>query len=337
MNSFIKKNINFIIGILIGIVCLILWFIIIDFDEFLKYFHKFDLKFVLMFSFFYILAYFLRSLRWKIILSPIYNMKVLESFRIFMAGMLLNYLIPIRAGELAKSFILKKNKGIGIAKTLPSIFIDKMTDLFPIMIILVLIPLITVQLNRALYTIIFLLLFIYIAFLGFLFFAVNHKHIALKFTDKLLFIFPKKYKNRLEFFFFNFVEGMSVMKGRIKDYVIVYGLTVLAVLSESLYIYAVFYSFGASNTTYLRIMFGYTLMNLTYILPTPPVQIGSNQFLWVLIFSFALGIDKNLTSAAVVFSHFLTSIWIFLIGGISFSVIGVKIKEAFRQSRPQKK
>ena len=74
-------------------------------------------------------------------------------------------------------------------------------------------------------------------------------------------------------------------------------------------------------------------MNLTYILPTPPAQIGSNQFMWVLIFSFALGVNKNLTSAAVTFSHLLTSIWIFIVSAISFLALKLNFLEVVFQKK----
>jgi uncharacterized protein (TIRG00374 family) len=111
----------------------------------------------------------------------------------------------------------------------------------------------------------------------------------------------------------------------------VYFLTLLAVLSEAIYIYALFRSFGA-EVSYLKILFGYTLMNLTYILPTPPAQIGSNQFMWVLIFSFALGVNENLTSAAVTFSHLLTSICIFAVGIISLVALKINLSQLLQNN-----
>ncbi len=326
-----RKNLNVFIGILIGIICFSIWIYLIDFNEFVGYFKTMNLKFALIFSFFYVFAYFLRSLRWRLILKPVTKIDKMESFYIFMAGMLLNYLIPVRAGEIVKSIILKKNRAIPIAKTLPSIFIDKLADLFPIVVILTLIPLISINLSKELFSLILIIFFIYFAFLLFMFFSVNHRTLAIKITDKILFLIPKKFRVRLEDFFLNFVDGLSIMKGRFFDNFIVYLLTFLAVLSEALYVFAVFKTFGA-NISFVKIVFGYTLMNLTYILPTPPAQIGSNQLMWVLIFSFALGIDKNLTGAAIAFSHILTSVWIFLLGSISFSVIGIKLKDSFKIS-----
>jgi len=97
-------------------------------------------------------------------------MKILESFSYFMAGMLINYIIPIRAGEVAKSFFLKKNEGVKISKSLPSIFIDKLTDLFPIIVIIILIPILSIPVGRTLTWVIVAILALYVIFLFILFF-----------------------------------------------------------------------------------------------------------------------------------------------------------------------
>jgi len=302
------------------------WLHLIDWQEFLQYFQKFDLTVMLFFSIFYVFAYFLRALRWKIILNPIYKMNIGESFAIFMSGLLVNYIIPIRAGEVAKSVILKTRNHLKISQTLPTVFIDKITDLFPILLIMLLIPLVSIKLNFTLYFIILLLFIILLFFVWFLYFAINHQKKAFKFLHLFLKIIPFKYRAKLEVFFANFVDGMGILNRRWKAITLIYLLTFWAVISEALYIFMVFKAFGA-EISYLKILFGYTLMNLTYILPTPPAQIGSNQFMWVLIFGFALGINENLTAAAVTFSHLLTSIWIFGIGAISLLALKIKFTE----------
>ncbi|MDY6914692.1 MAG: lysylphosphatidylglycerol synthase transmembrane domain-containing protein [Candidatus Cloacimonadota bacterium] len=321
-----KNKLNWIIASAVGIVFLIIWINIVDWPQFVLYFQKVNVIPILLFSFFYLLAFFFRSIRWKIILNPIYKIHLFESYAIFMSGLLINYLIPVRAGEIAKSLILKINKNIRISQSLPTILIDKITDLFPILIIIFLIPIITVEMNNTLRTIIIILLGIFLLFLSFLIFSVHHKEKAIKLLNIFLKIIPLHYRSLLAEFFVNFIEGMAIMKGRYLAHFFIYLLTVCAVLSEALYIWMVFLSFG-SEVSYWQILFGYTLMNLTYILPTPPAQIGSNQVMWVLIFSFALGINENLTSAAVTFSHLLTAFWIFLVGIISFLALKIKFRE----------
>lgn len=311
---------------LLGLLFLSIWIKMVNWNEFIDFFQDFNLWYVVLFSGFYILAYVIRSIRWQLILQPVERIKYGESFFIFMTGLLINYLIPVRAGELTKSFILKIRRDVPVAKSLPTIFIDKISDLFPIILIMILIPLISINLNHTLYIIIGLLFLVFLTLIAFLFFAVKHRAKAMKMLDLLLIIFPKKLRTKSRKFIETFIDGMGVMQDRPFDTIKVNLLTILAVLSEAVYIFAVFKAFGA-NISYQKILFGYTLMNLTYILPTPPAQVGSNQFMWVLIFSFALGVDKNLTAAAVTFSHLLTSIWIFLIGAISIFALNIKFSD----------
>jgi uncharacterized protein (TIRG00374 family) len=326
-----NKKYNWITGIILGIIFLIAWLRIVNWQEFLSYFAVLDVFKLLPFSLFYVLAYVFRSCRWRVILKPIHKMRYSESFYLFMSGMLVNYIVPVRAGELLKSVLLKRRSNVRISASLPSVFIDKLTDLFPIVLILLLTPLLSIKLNLTLKLVVLILFLFFLFFLGFLFFAINHREKAVSILNFFLRIIPGRFRENLKIFFSNFVDGLSIMQGRYLDYIKVIILTALAVISEAFYIYQVFTAFGSSSS-FIYILFGYTLMNLTYILPTPPAQIGSNQFMWVLIFAFALGINKDLTSAAVTFSHLLTSIWIFALGAISLLALNIGFKELVPQN-----
>jgi len=327
-----KNKLNIIIGIIIGIAFLGFWFLLVDINEIWSYLSRLNIFHLVIFTFFYIFAYFIRSYRWRLILKPIFTMKILESFSYFMAGMLINYIISIRAGEVAKSFFLKKNEGVKISKSLPSIFIDKLTDLFPIIVIIILIPILSIPVGRTLTWVIVAILALYVIFLFILFFSMKSPENMHKILMKLSFFLPNKFKLKLEKFFVSFIDGMGILKGRVKDTILIYVLTILAVLSEGFFVYMIFKSLGLQDIGFIKIIFGYTLMNLTYILPTPPAQIGSNEFMWVVIFSFALGVNNNLTGAAVATVHILTTIIIFSIGAISLSSIGIKLTEVLKSN-----
>jgi len=301
--------------------------------EIWSYLKNLNIFHVVIFTLFYILAYFIRSIRWRLILRPIFKMRIMESFSYFMSGMLVNYLIPVRAGEFAKSIFLKKNEGVKISKSLPSIFIDKLTDLFPIIVVIILIPILAIPISKTLTWIILAILLLYVIFLCILIFSMKSPENMHKILMKLSFLFPAKFKLKLGEFYKSFIEGMGILKGRVEDTFLIYFLTILAVLSESFFVYMIFKSLGLQDIGLIKILFGYTLMNLTYILPTPPAQIGSNEFMWVVIFSFALGLDKNLTGAAVATVHMITTIVIFVLGAISLSSIGIKFSEVLKSQK----
>jgi len=321
-----KNKINLIISISLGIIFLYLWFNIIDWKEFKSYFILHDLWRITPYLGFYFLAYFFRSLRWREILKPVEKISILETYGIFNIGLLINYLIPIRLGELTKSFILKLKNQIPISKSLPTIFLDKLMDVFPILLVIIAIPLLSMQMNNTLYIMIILIFFLFFLLLLFCFGAVYHRNKLYHSISILIKIFPLRIRSKLDTFLKQFLVGINIIRNpKVKSFkIIIY--TLLALLSESLYIFMVFKLFG-TKLSFLQIMLGYTLMNLTYILPTPPAQIGSNQFMWVLIFSFGLGADRNLTSAAVIVSHILTSIAIFAMGYIAMILLKLKFSE----------
>ncbi|MCD4818820.1 MAG: flippase-like domain-containing protein [Candidatus Cloacimonetes bacterium] len=324
-----KKHINWILFSLLGIILLFVWFKVIDWSQLKLYFQKIHIFRSTIFSVFYLLAYFLRSLRWKIILKPIQKIPIFDAFTIFFSGLFINYLIPVRAGELAKSYILKSKYKIAISKSIPSIFLDKLFDLFPIILIILFIPLLALKLSSFLIVTIFVLLLIFLGFVGFLYFSINHKDVSYKWVNNFIKIVPQKYEDKIQNFGYNFIEGLAILNGRFTDVMKILFLTVISVLSESYFIFLIFVEFGAS-ISFAKILFGYTLMNLTYILPTPPAQIGSNQFMWILIFSFTLGINENLTGAAVTFSHILTALIICGIGTISLFTLKIKFRNIIK-------
>jgi len=321
-----KKHLNWILTTTIGLILLYAWFKIIDWTQMKLFFQKIHIIRASLFSIFYISAYFIRSFRWKIIIRPIVRISIISAFKIFFSGLLVNYLIPIRAGEVLKSFILKSKNNIPISKSFPSVFLDKFFDLFPIILIILSIPLLALKLNTFLLIVILVILLIFLIFSGFLYFSISHKNISYNWINHMIKVLPRKFQNKAQQLGYNFIEGLAILNNRVLDTIYILFLTILAILSEAYFIFLIFIEFGAS-ISYLEILFGYTLMNLTYILPTPPAQIGTNQFMWILIFSFTLGIDENLTGAAVTFSHAITAFIILIIGTISLFSLNIKIRD----------
>lgn len=328
-----KKKI--IIGILFGILLLFVWIKFIDVKETWGFLRKLKIVYIIIASLLYLFSYYVRSLRWRMILAPVCNLKVKKAYFLWMAGFFLNYLIPIRAGEFAKSYFIKRTEGKPISKTLPSVFIDKVFDSISILIVIALIPFLKVDISKPLLILIFLLLTVVFLGIGILIISAIKKVFVVSFFQKFLFFIPKKYKNKFFEIIEIFVEGIGLFKHHNNILPKVILLTFAAVLIDSVYFLCMFRAFG-QIIPFPVILFGYTLINLSYILPTPPAQIGSNELIMIIIFSVGLGLNKEMASAVMTFAHLLTGILITIIGLISFSYIGVKISDTFKEVDKQK-
>lgn len=328
--KFIKKYVKVILSVLLGLILVAIWLHYIDFSEMVTYLEQLKLTDILLAAVLYISAYFFRSLRWRALLSPTVKISPFQSYRIWMSGNFINYLIPIRAGELAKPYFVKKISGVSISKTLPSVFIDKFFDLVAIVLVVILIPFLDVELSSYLQFLIFTLATLLIIGVIILIGAVHFKNNLIYFFEKFLVFIPNKFEEKFIDMIHLFLEGIAIFNGKLKILFISLFYTTVAIFMDSLFFFVVFRAFNA-DIGYLKILFGYTLIYLSYILPQPPAQIGSNQVIMILIFSIGFGVNKELASAIMIFSHLLTGILISIIGIFSTSYMGVKLFTFFKE------
>lgn len=275
------------------------------------------------------LIYFLRSLRWKIILSPVQQITIFESFNLCMTNYFVNFLIPVHAGELAKSLLLRKLKGTPVAKSLPSVYIDKVTELLPLFLLLIATPLLAGELTHIIYLASGILLLILLLLIFFLSFAVNRRDMAIKWVEGIFFFLPIKLKKKLRGFFTLFADGVSAMtslSGRLLE---ILGLTLLAVLVHCAFMWLFFYSFGI-RLPIMTVIVGYLLLNASFLLPAPPGFAGTLELSFLFIFSYIFGYDKNLVSAIAASSHIFMAVLFGLTGTLSMACIGATLSNIFR-------
>ncbi len=319
----LKNSLKFFLGIAVGIILILIWTKFIDFEKMMEYMKSVKLSFIILAGILYIFSYFIRSIRWKVLLSPIIKMPISKVFMIWMSGSFINYIIPIRAGEFGKSIYIKRLTKTPIAQTLPSVFIDKFLDSFAIFVVLLMIPFIDIEMPKSISYLLFILITVCILGSLILIFSVISKKITLKILLKLCFFFPKHLKEKINDFLNIFIEGIALFKNNLSLIPISIILTALAVIIDALYFFMVFKAFS-QDINFFMVLFGYTLINLSYILPHPPAQIGSNELIMITIFSIGLGLDKEMVSAVMAFAHILTGILLSTIGIGSISFLGIK-------------
>ncbi len=321
------------LALVVGVLLLVLALWGVDAAELRLSLERASVPWLVVAAVLYVSAYFVRSLRWRAILRPIQKVRVSESFHMLMAGYFLNYVIPIRAGEVAKSFFLKRLKGVPIATTLPTVFFDKLLELVSILLIVVMVPVLSIDMSPTLAVLIYAVLGIFLAAMALLLFAFRNPAGASRLLSGLFRWLPARIYERLSGFISLFVQGMSVARREASTIWALLALTGFAVLLDALYFFAMFKAF-AVDVAFTRVLFGYTLLTLSYILPTPPAQIGYNEFVIGLIFAggvAAVGVAKHDVMAVVIVAHAMTGIIITGVGLLSFGAMGIKIGESFRK------
>jgi uncharacterized protein (TIRG00374 family) len=280
----------------------------------------------------YLLSYFVRSLRWRLVLRPVERVTVAESYSMLMAGYFLNYVIPVRAGEIAKSFFLKRLKGTPIATSLPTVFVDKLLEFVSILLIVLMVPVLSIRLEGPVAVLIFTLLGIFLVALCLLAVAFRRRDETTRLLCWMIRWLPRGLYERLSVWIAMFVKGMGVARENVKALPSLIALTAVAVLLDAAYFLMMFRAFSV-DVGFAKVIFGYTLLTLSYILPTPPAQIGYNELVIGLIFAGGLTgahVGRGDVMAVVIVAHAMTGILITAVGLLSFWSMGIRVSESFR-------
>ena len=97
-----NQRLTIFFSIALGLILMGIWLYIVDLSEMIAIIKKVKVAGFLPLAIMFALVYFVRSVRWKVILSPIQKISFSEAFNLCMTNYFVNFLIPIHAGEVAR-------------------------------------------------------------------------------------------------------------------------------------------------------------------------------------------------------------------------------------------
>jgi uncharacterized protein (TIRG00374 family) len=80
------------------------------------------------------LTYVLRALRWQYLLRPIGPTRFREAFRTTVIGFAANTVLPLRAGEMVRPYLLARREGLSVAATFTTIILERILDLVTVLV-----------------------------------------------------------------------------------------------------------------------------------------------------------------------------------------------------------
>jgi uncharacterized protein (TIRG00374 family) len=78
----------------------------------------------------YFVGIWLRAARWRLLMSPFAAVPTERLFRIILIGFAVNNVLPLRLGELVRTFLLRQSHAVPIASTLATVLIERLLDVF---------------------------------------------------------------------------------------------------------------------------------------------------------------------------------------------------------------
>jgi uncharacterized protein (TIRG00374 family) len=280
----------------------------------------------------FLAAYVVRAMRLRCLLTP-RKVSIRRIAVIYQIAIFLNWLLPIRGGEVAMSLLLRRSDGIPVNESLAAVSMDKAMDLLPAAGLLLLVPFLGLHLNRSLW----LVMAAAIAAVGFgaglLALAAWRRDLA----DTLIIrplqvLLPSGARDRITPFIAGFIDTLVAIIRRPRTLLIAAMYTVLALGLDALFCLLAFRAVGVT-VSLLVVLYGYTLFNLSFILPSPPGQVGSNELIGLLIFTGVFRVNKDAVGAMFLFSHPWTGLLMTCSGLACLSAMSLTLRGTLRLAR----
>jgi uncharacterized protein (TIRG00374 family) len=277
-------------------------------------------------------AYVVRALRWRCLLRPC-RVTVRRAVAIYYVAIFLNWLLPIRGGELAMSLLLRHTDGIPVSRSLPAVSIDKTMDLLPVVVLIAILPFTPLRLSGPLWTL--LLSTLALLALGgavLVLAAWRPQRTQALLIRPVTAVLPARVRDGVGGFILTFVATLLALVRRPRLLLIAAALTVVALSLDAFFCLLAFRAVGVAVPVWV-VLYGYTFFNLSFILPSPPGQVGSNELIGLLIFSGSFGISRTGVGAMFLFSHPWTGLLMTCVGLACLSSMSLSLRSTLRLTR----
>ena len=260
-----------------------------------------------------------KSIRWNRILKfQDIHLSLRESFSIYSASTYIGIITPGRIGDFIKVVYLKKNKGIKMSRGFPSVFIDRLFDLY----LLVLLG----SIGAWEYNIIGKSSNIFIIFSLFIIIAP-------------LFILIKSFMRKISFLFFKLIISKNIKSKLSNDFEIFYGeinkifsfnlimiflITIIGNLIAFMQSYLIILALGIPIDFITTILF----MSITSLISFIPISIsglGTRDGILIYLF-FCVNLNSELAVSFSILIFVIIYIGVGILGLISWSMNPLKDK-----------
>ena len=132
-----KMILSLIVGIVFSGAAIYISFRNVPLAQLLEYVKTINFWWIIPSTFLALSTYFVRALRWKIIMKPIKGISFWHAFHPVVISFTINCLLPGRVGELARPAILYKRDKVEFSKVLATVVVERIFDIVTLLCIFI--------------------------------------------------------------------------------------------------------------------------------------------------------------------------------------------------------
>jgi glycosyltransferase 2 family protein len=259
----------------------------------------------------YFLGVMIRAARWHFLLRAVQNIPSQRLFPIVVIGYMANNILPLRAGELVRSYALSARFQVRKSASLATIAIERIFDgltMLGFLLVASLTIALTTNLRNVALAAAALFIVLSVVLFGFVLIpTMRHRSI-----DLALRLLPNRVGARVEQMAHSFFEGLGILR-RKQDMFVIALTSILAWLSEAtMYLLiAQGFNLGVSPMAILMVT---AVANLATIIPSSPGYVGPFEAAVVSVLAGTLGLSRELALSYAVVVHAALYVPVTLLG-----------------------
>lgn len=321
------KSRRFWIGCFISLVLLFLFFYRVDFGEIGQALASARYIFVLPAVAVLIIVMGLKAWRWQYLLRPLKKISLSSIFSIEVIGHMVNAILPLRIGEVARAYLLGEKEAVSKVATLATVAVCRAFDglalLFVVVVLALFLP-VAAWLKQVMYVAAAVLLGILVVLL----LLAASRGRWQKVTAFLWRPLPRRWRAKFENWFDLFLTGLEAMKSP-RKVGLVFLVSILVWVGEGTMFYLVAFSFSLGQP-FQVLLLASAAANLALLIPSSPGGFGNFEYFCKQVLVF-FGVGESLAQAYAIAVHAALLLPIILLGFYFLWVENLSLAEIARR------
>ncbi len=271
----------------------------------------------------YFTGVFVRAVRWHVLLRPVQTISVRRLFQVLTVGFMANDILPLRAGEAVRAYVLWNKERVSPGATVATILVERIFDGLTLTGFLVVGGLL-VPLNDSLLLLTRAAAVIFVVgVLGAVALAIVPQF-TLRVTATFLRPFPARLRDLALRVIASFENGLHILRSA-RETGLVLVLSVAAWSLEASVFYMLMFSFPM-EARYVAAVLGAAVANLASMIPSSPGYVGTFDVGLLNVLSGTFGVETSLATAYTLLVHVVLVVPITALGIVFLWREGLSLK-----------